>query len=128
MARIGPSYASLQTAPAISWHWADTKIHLIRRVNDEWLVGRISNGTEGLFPSNYIEIKVPLPDEVVPPSPSLGTALVLYNFESSELGDLGLREGDKVKVLKKINEDWYYGECGGRRGQFPASYVDINVY
>lgn len=34
-----------------------------------------------------------------------------------------LQEGDTVRILKRINDDWLYGECNGKRGQFPASFV-----
>jgi len=29
-----------------------------------------------------------------------------------------------VKVLSKIDADWLYGECEGRKGQFPTSFID----
>jgi hypothetical protein len=34
-----------------------------------------------------------------------------------------LQEGDEIQVLRKINEDWLYGECNGSRGQFPSNFV-----
>ena len=24
----------------------------------------------------------------------------------------------------KVNDEWLYGECGGRKGQFPVPFVD----
>jgi len=39
-------------------------IVLVRRIDDQWLVGR--NGeSEGMFPANFLQIKMPLPGEVI---------------------------------------------------------------
>lgn len=32
----------------------------MRQENEEWLFGRCRRGCEGLFPANYVEVKVPL--------------------------------------------------------------------
>jgi len=34
-----------------------------------------------------------------------------------------LQEGDLIKVMGKVDENWLYGECKGKRGQFPSNYV-----
>ncbi|KAF7196365.1 LAS seventeen-binding protein 3 [Pseudocercospora fuligena] len=51
----------------------------------------------------------------------------LYDFEGQTAEDLPFREGDKIKVLKKTQstDDWWDGELNGRRGQFPANYVQL---
>lgn len=42
---------------------ANDKIYLVRQENAEWMFGRCKRGCEGLFPTNYIEIKVPLTEK-----------------------------------------------------------------
>lgn len=96
---------------------------MIRRENDEWMYGRLQDGSEGLFPSNYVEVKVPLPNEQ--PN-NIGTAIALYDFEPMQTGDLSFSVGDRVTVLSKINDEWHYGECNGVKGQFPANYVQMS--
>ncbi|CAG9112753.1 unnamed protein product [Plutella xylostella] len=105
---------------------ANQRISLIRRENAEWLYGS-AGGARGLFPSNYVEIKVPLPDDPLPAAPRLGTALALYDLESTQPGDLAFSAGDSITVTHKINDEWYFGECGGVKGQFPVNYVQLNV-
>ncbi|XP_037868097.1 SH3 domain-containing protein 19 isoform X2 [Bombyx mori] len=105
---------------------ANTRIKLIRRVDHEWLFGQLKSGVEGIFPSNYVEIKVPLPNDAASPRPSIGTAIALYNFESNEVGDLPFVPGDSITVLEKLNDEWYYGECNGKKGQFPVNYVQMS--
>jgi len=34
------------------------------------------------------------------------------------------QKGSSVYVISRINDDWLYGESGGKCGQFPASFVD----
>ncbi|XP_043263549.1 uncharacterized protein B0303.7-like isoform X1 [Colletes gigas] len=92
-------------------------IYLIKKVNDDWMEGRIGN-QQGIFPINFIDIKVPLPgipDNVV-------TAIYSFNGETPE--DLPFSEGSKITVLSRISQDWLYGEYDGRKGQFPVNYVN----
>jgi len=96
-----------------------------------WWKGRIDDRS-GLFPSNYVEEVAEdseAEDEVpLPPSPSTKEkeeptyAEVLYTFESSKVGDLGMEKGTPVKVLTK-NGDWWRGQVDGRVGIFPSNYV-----
>lgn len=95
----------------------------MRRVNDEWMYGRLRSGAEGLFPSNYVEVKVPLPNER--PN-TIGQAIALYDFDAVQPGDLVFRIGDKISILSKINEEWYFGECNGLKGHFPANYIQMS--
>lgn len=48
---------------------------------------------------------------------------VLYDYLPQEPEDLGLRSGDKIKVLQHVSPDWWRGENSGRIGMFPANYV-----
>lgn len=104
---------------------ANSKIKLIRRVDHEWLYGSLRSGVQGLFPSNYVEIKVPLPNESAP-STLIGTAVAMYDFEPDQAGDLRFRTGDTIHVRCKINDEWYFGECNGVKGQFPINYVQMS--
>ncbi|XP_075984420.1 SH3 domain-containing lethal (3) 05822 isoform X2 [Anticarsia gemmatalis] len=105
---------------------ANSKIKLIRRVDHEWLYGSLRNGAQGLFPSNYVEIKVPLPNEPAPPLPLIGTAVAMYDFVPDQPGDLPFNTGDTILVRYKINDEWYFGECNGAKGQFPINYVQMS--
>ncbi|XP_076245202.1 SH3 domain-containing lethal (3) 05822 isoform X2 [Calliopsis andreniformis] len=92
-------------------------IYLIRKVNDEWMEGRIGS-REGIFPTNFIDIKVPLPD--VPDN----VVTAIYSFKGETPEDLTFDEGARITVLSRISDDWLYGEYKGRQGWFPVNYVD----
>lgn len=54
-------------------------VQLIKKVNNDWLEGRIGN-RQGIFPFNFIDIKIPLPglpDNIV-------TALYTFLGETSD--------------------------------------------
>ncbi|XP_053615413.1 uncharacterized protein l(3)05822 isoform X2 [Plodia interpunctella] len=102
---------------------AHSRIKLIRRVDHEWLYGSL-HGDEGLFPSNYVEVKVPLPNESASVH-RLGVATALYDFSPHQAGDLPFRAGDSIAVFHKLSDEWYFGECNGVKGQFPVNYVQM---
>uniref|UniRef100_A0A669CQZ0 Neutrophil cytosolic factor 2 n=1 Tax=Oreochromis niloticus TaxID=8128 RepID=A0A669CQZ0_ORENI len=57
--------------------------------------------------------------------PSIEVHLVaLHSYESSNPEDLSFQQGDKIKLLSKINQDWLEGQCNGNTGIFPASFVE----
>lgn len=96
-------------------------IILTDRVNEEWLRGRLK-GKEGMFPASFVNVIVPLEDSA-DGLEHHASVIALYTFKPETWDDLPFQEGDCVRVLRRINDDWLYGECNGRRGQFPSSFV-----
>lgn len=88
----------------------------MQRINNEWLYGKVLD-KEGMFPANFIDIQVPLVEDN-------NTVMVLYEFNPQMAGDLALKPGQLVKVLKKVDKDWLYGDCNGQTGVFPSNFVD----
>ncbi|XP_050314217.1 uncharacterized protein B0303.7 [Anthonomus grandis grandis] len=89
---------------------------LLSRISEDWLYGRVME-KEGMFPENFVDIQVPLKEEE-----DIVTAL--YDFPAQVAEDLSLKTGDKVKVIRKISDDWLFGECNGQKGQFPKNFVN----
>lgn len=50
--------------------------------------------------------------------------VALFRYAATEPEDLELQEGDVVHVLSKVNEEWWEGECQGKVGIFPSSFVE----
>ncbi|XP_067640806.1 putative mediator of RNA polymerase II transcription subunit 26 [Eurosta solidaginis] len=113
------------------------KIYILDQVSAEWYRGRTRSGCEGIFPINYIDIKVPLKEEKTAAPLTLGINNVqqtakskplrvrcLYNFPAEYETDLALKENDMVTILYRINEDWLFGEIDNRQGQFPANFLE----
>lgn len=68
---------------------------------------------------------MPLPNDS-PTQPILGEAIALYDFDPVQTGDLRFLTGDSIRVMQKLNEEWYFGECNGVKGQFPANYIQMS--
>ncbi|XP_076315382.1 E3 ubiquitin-protein ligase SH3RF1-like [Tachypleus tridentatus] len=62
--------------------------------------------------------------KVVQPIPC---AKALYPYEAKEPGDLSFKKGDIIVLRKRIDQNWYSGEVGGKHGFFPASYVQVLI-
>ncbi|CAH1159749.1 unnamed protein product [Phaedon cochleariae] len=48
-------------------------------------------------------------------------AKAMYDYS----GDLSFKRGDVIILKKRIDSHWYQGECSGKQGVFPLSYVQI---
>ncbi|XP_039748254.1 E3 ubiquitin-protein ligase SH3RF3 isoform X2 [Pararge aegeria] len=54
-------------------------------------------------------------------------ARAMYDYISKELGDLSFKKGETIILQKKLDPFWYHGECSGRSGIFPITYVQVAV-
>lgn len=61
------------------------------------------------------------------PSAQSQIVTALYDFDGQNDGDLSFREGDKIAVIRKTDstDDWWEGSLNGRKGSFPANYVQL---
>nr|OQO29269.1 hypothetical protein B0A51_07514 [Rachicladosporium sp. CCFEE 5018] len=55
--------------------------------------------------------------------------VAVFDFEAQGEGDLGFREGERIRVIKRTGsvDDWWEGELNGVTGSFPANYVKFEV-
>ncbi|KAJ2721578.1 hypothetical protein GGI07_003869 [Coemansia sp. Benny D115] len=66
-------------------------------------------------------------------APAVLVATAAYDYSSSIKGDLEFSRGERIVVLSKVNDDWWFGsilpEPGrgstGRSGMFPRSHVSF---
>lgn len=97
----------------------DDVVILLRQINSEWLYGRVLD-KEGMFPVNFIDIKVPLStiDEDY-------YVTALYEFRPQQMDDLELKPGQRIRIIRKVSDEWLYGESqNGKTGVFPYNFVD----
>ena len=48
----------------------------------------------------------------------------MYDFTPQENGELGFKRGDVITVTDNSDQNWWEGEIDGRKGYFPATYVE----
>ncbi|KRT78339.1 SH3 domain-containing protein [Oryctes borbonicus] len=92
---------------------------LIKRIDRGWLYGKIGD-KEGIFPANFIDIQIPLPED------NEKFVKAIFEFHPELPEDLGLKPGQIIKVLQRVSDEWLLGESNGQKGQFPANFV-INL-
>lgn len=88
---------------------------------------KTANTPSGLNGSDNIAAAIATKKKRPPPPPRpVPMVTALYDFDGHQPGDLMFREGDRIKVVRKTGstDDWWEGELGGVRGQFPANYVE----
>uniref|UniRef100_A0A8C7FMW4 Sorbin and SH3 domain containing 2a n=1 Tax=Oncorhynchus kisutch TaxID=8019 RepID=A0A8C7FMW4_ONCKI len=120
-----------QTAKELTFKKGDA-VNIIRQIDSNWYEGE-HRGRLGIFPISYIE-KMPLPDKqqpIRPPPPAhvreIGEGVARYNFNADTNVELSLRKGERVVLLRQVDQNWYEGNIPDttKQGIFPVAYIDI---
>ncbi|XP_033230360.1 uncharacterized protein LOC117181607 [Belonocnema kinseyi] len=101
-------------------------IFVRRQVDKNWFEGE-HNAMIGLFPFNYVEILPYDGIRTTPKKPYEGQARAKFNFIAQTNLELSLAKGEMVVLTRRVDENWYEGRIGSRKGIFPISYVDVIV-
>ncbi|CAG9773033.1 unnamed protein product [Ceutorhynchus assimilis] len=115
-----------QTARELTFRRGDL-IYVRRQVDKNWYEGEL-NAMVGLFPVNYVEI-VPYEGtkSVIPRKAHEGQARAKFNFVAQTHLELSLAKGELVTITRKVDDNWFEGKIGGRKGIFPVAYVDVLI-
>uniref|UniRef100_A0A8C6MF66 Sorbin and SH3 domain containing 2 n=1 Tax=Nothobranchius furzeri TaxID=105023 RepID=A0A8C6MF66_NOTFU len=120
-----------QTAKELTFKKGDA-VNIIRQIDNNWYEGE-HRGQVGIFPIAYVE-KIPVSEKqqpIRPPPPAhvreIGEAVARFNFNADTNVELSLRKGERVIVLRQVDQNWFEGKIPGtnKQGIFPVSYVDI---
>lgn len=60
-----------------------------------------------------------------PPTKKLAQCKALYNYDSTEADELSIKIGNVITIVSKDDEGWWTGMLDGRKGLFPANYVEL---
>lgn len=120
-----------QTSKELSFKKGDT-VYILRKIDQNWYEGE-HHGRVGIFPISYVEKLTP-PEKAQPARPpppvqpgEIGEAIAKYNFNADTNVELSLRKGDRIILLKRVDQNWYEGKIPGtnRQGIFPVSYIEV---
>ena len=68
--------------------------------------------------------RVPPKKAFQPPPPPKKKALVLYDYDATDEGEISIVEGMEIVVLKENEDGWWMGKLpNGEKGLFPGNYV-----
>ena len=54
-----------------------------------------------------------------------GSATAIFDYVSTEHGDLSFKAGDQIVLFNRLDEFWLEGQRAGLSGMFPQTYVKI---
>ncbi|XP_077574787.1 sorbin and SH3 domain-containing protein 2 isoform X4 [Stigmatopora nigra] len=120
-----------QTAKELTFKKGDA-VNVIRQIDNNWYEGE-HRGRVGIFPIAYVEkttsAEKPQPSRPPPPAHvrEIGQAVARYNFNADTNVELSLRKGERVTVIRQVDQNWYEGKIpdSGKQGIFPVAYVDL---
>ncbi|XP_044742795.1 uncharacterized protein LOC123305210 isoform X3 [Chrysoperla carnea] len=102
-------------------------IYVRRQIDKNWYEGE-HNAMIGLFPFNYVEI---IPNDGIKTmikKPHEGQARAKFNFIAQTHLELSLAKGELVILTRRVDDNWFEGRVGNKKGIFPVSYVEVLQY
>ena len=55
----------------------------------------------------------------------IGQCRAVYDYTANIYDELSIKYGDIINIHDKQEDDWWLGECDGKVGIFPATYVEV---
>ncbi|XP_051002471.1 sorbin and SH3 domain-containing protein 1 isoform X35 [Acomys russatus] len=106
-------------------------VYIYRQIDQNWYEGE-HHGRVGIFPRTYIELLPPAekaqPRKLAPVQVlDYGEAIAKFNFNGDTQVEMSFRKGERITLLRRVDENWYEGRIPGtsRQGIFPITYVDV---
>ncbi|XP_044609495.1 sorbin and SH3 domain-containing protein 1 isoform X34 [Equus asinus] len=106
-------------------------VYIYKQIDQNWYEGE-HHGRVGIFPRTYIELLPPAekaqPKKLTPVQVlEYGEAIAKFNFNGDTQVEMSFRKGERIMLLRQVDENWYEGRIPGtsRQGIFPITYVDV---
>ncbi|XP_065409317.1 sorbin and SH3 domain-containing protein 1 isoform X23 [Chrysemys picta bellii] len=106
-------------------------VYIYKQIDQNWYEGE-HHGRVGIFPRSYIELLPPAekaqPQKLAPMQVlEYGDAVAKFNFNGDTRVEMSFRKGERITVIRRVDENWYEGKISGtnRQGIFPVTYVDV---
>ncbi|XP_008573471.1 PREDICTED: sorbin and SH3 domain-containing protein 1 isoform X11 [Galeopterus variegatus] len=106
-------------------------VYIYKQIDQNWYEGE-HHGRVGIFPRTYIELLPPAekaqPKKLTPVQVlECGEAIAKFNFNGDTQVEMSFRKGERITLLRQVDENWYEGRIPGtsRQGIFPITYVDV---
>ncbi|XP_046901905.1 SH3 domain-containing protein 19 isoform X2 [Hypomesus transpacificus] len=118
----GPSELGLRAGDVVT---------VVEQVDSDWYRGTC-RGSSGFFPVSYAKVlsNASVPTDVRKAKPPAATVsgprcVARFDFEGEHNDELTFSEGDVIRLLGYMGEEWARGQVGSCSGIFPIDYVDV---
>ncbi|XP_054840069.1 sorbin and SH3 domain-containing protein 1 isoform X3 [Eublepharis macularius] len=106
-------------------------VYIYKQIDQNWYEGE-HHGRVGIFPRSYIEL-LPPTEKSQPKKTSplqvleYGDAVAKFNFSGDTQVEMSFRKGERITLLRRVDENWYEGRIPGtnHQGIFPVTYVEV---
>uniref|UniRef100_A0A8D2A9H7 Nostrin n=1 Tax=Sus scrofa TaxID=9823 RepID=A0A8D2A9H7_PIG len=105
------------------FRWKEKQTHSSVKISRPFLMKRLENVVGGASCEGQ---RIPSSSSAASGVTQVGNGLckALYSFQARQDDELNLEKGDIVTIHKKKEEGWWFGSLKGKRGHFPAAYVE----
>ncbi|XP_070364157.1 nostrin isoform X4 [Equus asinus] len=103
--------------------WKEKQTHSYVKISRPFLMKRLGNVVSRASSDGQ---RIPSSSSTASGAAQLGNGLckALYSFQARQDDELNLEKGDIVTIYKKKEEGWWFGSLNGKKGHFPAAYVE----
>ncbi|XP_022250205.1 sorbin and SH3 domain-containing protein 2-like [Limulus polyphemus] len=107
-----------KTPRELSLNKGDT-VYINKKIDKNWYQIEY-HGKTGIFPVKYLKV-IPLePQKAIE-----GRAIVKLNFSAQTSMELSLLKGETVILTGKVDQNWYEGRIGYKKGIVPSAYLEV---
>lgn len=106
-------------------------VTMVEKVDNEWYRGTCK-GSAGFFPISHVKVlsnsPKPLPERKAKPTPATVSGprcVARFDFEGEHSDELSFSEGDVIKLMEFVGQEWARGQIGARAGIFPLNFVEV---
>ncbi|CAD5218741.1 unnamed protein product [Bursaphelenchus okinawaensis] len=106
-------------------------VKVVGSSQEDWVEVKTSDQRQGKCPRQFLQQKADVAKAERQDFNGEPHCRALFDFDADYEGELSLKEGIMVKLIKKWNADWFEGEYEEnditKRGVFPSNHVEIMV-
>ncbi|XP_068445071.1 SH3 domain-containing protein 19 [Clinocottus analis] len=106
-------------------------VTMVEQLDSEWYRGTCKGAT-GFFPVNYVKVlsnsSKPLPERKARPQSTTVSGprcVARFDFVGENSEELSFSEGDVIKLMAFVGQDWARGQIGLSSGIFPLNFVEV---
>ncbi|XP_055335652.1 uncharacterized protein LOC129586424 isoform X2 [Paramacrobiotus metropolitanus] len=99
-------------------------VHVRQQLDANWVEGNCNNRV-GIAPVSYLQSMAAEKRMRAEKPLTEGHARAKYDFNAHSQVEMSIKKGETIALIRRVDQNWYEGKIGARRGIFPVSYVEV---